>query len=83
MLSDHSAIAGSVATMDRLFRTAVNEAGIPLADVSRMASETPARIMGVYDRKGSLSQHKDADIIVMDKDLQLTHVFAMGCEVEL
>lgn len=82
-LKDGSAIAGSCATMDRLIRTAARDAGIPLEDVARMVSETPARIMGVYDRKGSLSRHKDADIIVMDKNLTLTHVMAMGEIVEI
>lgn len=83
MLSDHSAIAGSVATMDRLIRTMTLDAGIPLADVSRMASETPARVMGVADRKGSLRRGYDADIIIMDADLRLTHVLAMGRPVDL
>lgn len=82
MLADHSAIAGSIATMDRLLRTAVQQAGIPLEDVSRMASETPARIMGVYDRKGSLAPGKDADIMMFDADLNLTGVIQMGRVVE-
>lgn len=82
-LADRSAIAGSIATMDRLIRTAVKEAGIPLEDVIRMASETPARIMGVYDRKGSLEHGKDADIMMFDNDLNLTGVIQMGREVEI
>ena len=77
-LADHSALAGSVATMDRLIRTMVQKAEIPLADAVRMASETPARIMGVYDRKGSLQKGKDADILVMDQDLNVRAVWAMG-----
>ena len=77
-LADHSALAGSVATMDRLIRTMVQKADIPLADAVRMVSETPARIMGVYDRKGSLQKGKDADIIVMDEDLKIRAVWAMG-----
>ena len=77
-LADHSALAGSVATMDRLIRTMVQKADIPLADAARMVSETPARIMGVYDRKGSLQKGKDADIIVMDEDLKIRAVWAMG-----
>ena len=77
-LSDHSALAGSIATMDRLIRTMVQKADIPLADAVRMASETPARIMGVYDRKGSLQKGKDADIIVMDEDLNVRAVWSMG-----
>lgn len=77
-LADHSALAGSVATMDRLIRTVVQKAEIPLADAVRTASETPAKIMGVYDRKGSLQKGKDADIIVMDENLNVRAVWAMG-----
>lgn len=77
-LADHSALAGSVATMDRLIRTMVQKAEIPLADAVRIASETPAKIMGVFDRKGSLQKGKDADIIVMDEDLNVRAVWATG-----
>ena len=82
-LKNGSAIAGSCATMDRLIRTAVTQAEIPLADASRMVSETPAKIMGVYDRKGSIDRHKDADIIVMNKELRLTNVIQMGREIKI
>lgn len=81
-LADRSALAGSIATMDRLIRTAVTLADIPLQDACRMASETPARIMGIYDRKGSLQRGKDADVLIIDKELNLSRVFAMGREVE-
>lgn len=77
-LADHSALAGSIATMDRLIRTMVQKADIPLADAARMASETPVRIMGVSDRKGSLSKGKDADIIAMDSSLNVQSVWTMG-----
>lgn len=77
-LSDRSALAGSIATMDRLVRTAVQQAGIPMEDACRMVSETPARIMHIYDRKGSLQRGKDADIILFDSDQQLRFVMQMG-----
>ena len=77
-LADRSALAGSIATMDRLVRTCVQQAGIPMEDACRMISETPAKIMGVYDRKGSLEKGKDADIIFFDKDQELTFVMQMG-----
>ena len=38
--------------------------------------------MGVYDRKGSLQKGKDADIMVLDKDLTVRAVWAMGKLVE-
>ncbi|MBR1881640.1 MAG: N-acetylglucosamine-6-phosphate deacetylase [Muribaculaceae bacterium] len=77
-LSDRSALAGSIATMDRLLRTAVCMAGIPLQDAVRMASETPARIMGIYDRKGSIQRGKDADILLLTPDIELHAVYSMG-----
>lgn len=82
-LADRSAIAGSIATMDRLIKTAVQKANIPLEDVVRMASETPARLMGVYDKKGSIERGKDADIMMFDKDLNLTGVVQMGREIDI
>ncbi len=77
-LADRSALAGSVATMDRLVRTAVQQAEIPMEDACRMISETPAKIMGVDDRKGTLQKGKDADIICFDKDQNLTFVMQCG-----
>ena len=77
-LADRSALAGSVATMDRLIQTMTLKAEVPLFDVCRMISETPAKIMGVYDRKGSLERGKDADILLLDNDLNVKAVWAMG-----
>ena len=77
-LADRSALAGSIATMDRLIQTMTFKAEVPLFDVCRMISETPAKIMGVYDRKGSLERGKDADILLLDKNLDVRAVWAMG-----
>ncbi len=76
-LKDHSSLAGSIATMDRSIRVAV-EAGIPFEDAVRMASATPAKVMGCYDRVGSLEEGKDADVVLMNKDLQVTGVWSSG-----
>ncbi|MBO4487308.1 MAG: N-acetylglucosamine-6-phosphate deacetylase [Bacteroidaceae bacterium] len=77
-LADRSALAGSIATMDRLIRTCVQMAEIPLDDAIRMSSETPARIMGELGRKGSLQAGKDADICFYNDDLQLQFVMQQG-----
>lgn len=77
-LADHSSLAGSLATMDTLVRTMVQKADIPLADAVRMASETPARMMGVLDRTGTLQRGKDADVIVMDRNLNIRAVWSLG-----
>jgi N-acetylglucosamine-6-phosphate deacetylase len=60
----------------------VQQAEIPLNDALRMISETPAKIMKVYDRKGSLEKGKDADLIILDNDLNLCGVWSMGKLVE-
>lgn len=76
-LADRSALAGSLATSDVLIRTMV-KAGIPLGDALRMASETPARIMGVADHKGQLQKGMDADVVMLDKDLNVKAVWQKG-----
>lgn len=76
-LKDHSALAGSIATMDVMIRAIVN-AGIPFSDAIRMSAETPAKIVGADDRKGTLEKGKDADIVIYDKDLEVKFVMQRG-----
>lgn len=77
-LADHSALVGSIATSDQLIRTMVEKAKLPLEDAIRMASETPARLMGVYDRVGSLQKGKDADVLIIDRKLNVRQVWCKG-----
>lgn len=77
-LADHETLVGSVSTIDKLVANMVNLAGIPLEDAVRMASETPARLIGIDDRKGSLRKGKDADIVILDHDVNVRCVFAGG-----
>lgn len=81
LMSDGSALAGSIATTDRLIRTMVQQAAIPLTEAIRMASATPARILGIHDRKGTLTEGKDADIIFLDDTLHVTRTFVHGNEI--
>lgn len=73
-LPDRTAFAGSVATFDRLVRVCHKEAGIPLADCIKMASTTPARMLGLGHSKGKLCPGYDADIVVFDEDIQVKMV---------
>ena len=79
-LADRSSFAGSVATMDVCFHTALRY-GVPLCDAGKSCSLTPARIIGVDDRKGSLEPGKDADILIYDRDFNLKKVFVRGNEI--
>ena len=76
-LLDRSSFAGSVATADRLIRTML-AANIPLVDVIKMASLTPARILKCNDRKGSLEVGKDADIVIFDDQVNISTTMING-----
>ncbi len=43
-----------------------------------VASANPAKLLGIYDKKGSLAPGKDADICVLDNRLQVTHTIVDG-----
>lgn len=75
-MPDRSCFAGSVAFADRLIRT-VCAAGIPLADAVLMATETPARIMGLKS-KGALKAGLDADVVIFDKELNVKTTVVAG-----
>jgi N-acetylglucosamine-6-phosphate deacetylase len=76
-LPDHTAFAGSVATGDRLFRTAIENMGVSPVEASCMLSATPARVMGYADR-GEIAPGKRADLIRMDSQYQIKCVFLKG-----
>lgn len=77
-LPDRSSFAGSVATTDRLVRNMVQLAEVPLTDAVRMMSRTPASILGIENRKGSLVAGKDADIVIFDDDIRISHTIVNG-----
>lgn len=77
-LPDRSSFAGSVATTDRLVRTFRELVGVPLIDVVRMMTITPANIMGVADRKGSLAPGKDADILIFNDNIEIITTMIKG-----
>lgn len=77
-MPDRSAFAGSVATTDRLVRTMVQLAGIPLTDAIRMMTLTPARILHIDASKGSLEAGKDADIIIFDNQINVINTISEG-----
>lgn len=74
-----STIAGSTATMDRIFRAAVDRSTSDdaLAAAVQMTATTPARTLGLTD-VGSISPGLRADLVVLDADLAVHAVMASG-----
>ncbi|RPK61308.1 N-acetylglucosamine-6-phosphate deacetylase [Streptomyces sp. ADI96-02] len=77
-LVEGGSIAGSTLTLDTAFRRAVTVDRLPVEDVVRSISATPARLLGVDDRVGSLEPGKDADLVVLDEDFVLKGVMRRG-----
>ena len=43
-----------------------------------MSSATPAKLMGIFERKGSIREGKDADILLVDSSFNILHTFCRG-----
>ena len=71
-------LAGSALTLDQAVRNIVEFTIAPLPEVIQMATLTPARSIGVADRKGSLEPGKDADITIFDDDLNVLKTMVGG-----
>lgn len=77
-LKEGDSLAGSTLTMIEAFRYAVREAGISIEHASRMASDTPARRLGIESETGAIEAGKQADVLLLNKDLELERVWIQG-----
>lgn len=77
-LPDRNAFAGSIATFDALVRNMVKMADVPLIEAIEMATLTPAVIMKLEDRKGSIETGKDADVVVFDENINVYKTIIKG-----
>lgn len=77
-LVEGGSIAGSTLTLDRAFQRAVTVDGLSVEDVVAAMSATPARLLGLDDRIGSLEPGKDADLVVLNDRFGLVGVMRRG-----
>lgn len=71
-------IAGSTLTLDTAFKRAATIDRLPVTDIVRAISANPAKLLGVYDRVGSLEPGKDADLVILDADFAIAGVLRRG-----
>jgi N-acetylglucosamine-6-phosphate deacetylase len=74
LLADHSALAGSAARMIDLVCMMVREVNVPLNQAIAMATENPARAIGL-ETKGRLIVGADADLVVLSPQLDVVRTF--------
>jgi N-acetylglucosamine-6-phosphate deacetylase len=77
-LVEGGSIAGSTLTLDRAFKRAVTVDRLPVEDTVAALSANPAKLLGRYDRIGSLEPGKDADLVILDADFDLKGVMRRG-----
>jgi N-acetylglucosamine-6-phosphate deacetylase len=80
LLADHSALAGSASRMIDLVRTMIMKVNVPLHEAVRMATENPARAIGL-ETKGRLEVGADADLVVLSPELEVVRTLAGGKEI--
>ena len=70
--------AGSTLTQNRALANLLAWTGLSLEEVLPLLSENPARLIGVFDRKGSIAPGKDADLVVLDGENRVEQIFVKG-----
>jgi len=78
MMLDRTAFGGSTTLLNQMIPVLIDVVGVPLPDAIRMATLTPATVIGCSDRKGSIAPGKDADLVIFNEDFKPLHVIIGG-----
>jgi N-acetylglucosamine-6-phosphate deacetylase len=80
LLADRSALAGGASRMIDVLRTMIMKVNVPLHEAVMMATENPARAIGL-ETKGRLEVGADADLVVLSPELEVVRTLAGGEEI--
>lgn len=64
--------------MDQHFRNTMRFLGVNVSTAFRLCATNPARIAGAADRKGQLERGMDADLVLLDGDLNVQMTICCG-----
>lgn len=81
-LAENGVRAGSTLTQDVALKNLLQFTGKRLEEIIPLLSENPAKLIKVYDRKGSIADGKDADLVLLDADHNVADVFVGGRQIE-
>lgn len=77
-LADTGVRAGSTLTQDVALKNLLKFTERPLEEILPMLTENPAKLLNIYDRKGSIAEGKDADLVLLDENCDIADVFVGG-----
>ena len=70
--------AGSTLTTGKALKNLLSFTGKSLEEILPLLTENPARLLGVYDRIGSIEEGKDADLVLLDQKLEVCETMVKG-----
>ncbi|WP_310603487.1 N-acetylglucosamine-6-phosphate deacetylase [Anaerosporobacter sp.] len=76
-LEDQVTIAGSTTNLYDCMCRAI-KMGIPFESAIKAACENPIKALGLYDNYGSITPNKKANLLILNKDLQIQHIIKDG-----
>ncbi|WP_338449720.1 N-acetylglucosamine-6-phosphate deacetylase [Niallia oryzisoli] len=71
-------LAGSILKLGHALKNMLEFSGCSLEDTIEMASTNPAKQLNIIDCKGSIAPGKDADIVILDENLEVAMTFCRG-----
>lgn len=74
-------VAGSVSNLLECVRVCVKEMGIPMEQAVWSAAVTPAKILRIFDRYGSITPGKVANLVLLNKKLEVEQVYVAGIRI--
>ena len=75
---ENGTLAGSVLKMNNAVKNVMKFLNLPLEEVVKLASQNPAKNLGVFDQMGSIKEGKRADFVILDKDLNVVKTVRYG-----
>ena len=80
-LASNGVRAGSTLTTGQALKNLLKFTGRPIEEILKLLTENPAKLIGVFDKKGSIEEGKDADLVILDEENSVVDTFVMGKQI--
>ena len=75
---ENGTLAGSILKMHEGAQKMLHLKGVSLRNIIEMTSVNPAKQLGIFDKKASIAVGKDADVLLVDDELNLKYTICRG-----